>query len=243
MALNHTGQTDQVLTTGRIAYGKDASGNFQPVSVSATGMVQVSGGSVTKTIETELMAATLIAASTVVASTVLSLTAGIKKVTIFINHGRAATAAFGTKGPNCFVQPRPKATGNDNGRSLVSSSPDSVAASSALSSGAVGAGTTVITILSGTAFAAGDLVIWANTTSAASIEWARVVSISGTASFTILDGVTNAQGSTQVIYNKAEHFVISVDAEPITRLRVALNNNASGTTNAIYSRIAAITES
>ena len=84
--------------------------------------------------------------------------------------------------------------------------------------------------------------MWANTSSAAIIEWARVVAVSGTATFTVQEGITNAQGSTQVVYNQAEHFVISMNVEGITRSRVIVNNLASGTTQAIYSRIALITE-
>lgn len=245
------GTKNLVLITGRVAYGKASDGQLYPILVDTNGNIVLGAGtaaagtvavSATKTIQTELMASSAVAASVIVASTVLSLT-GIKQATIFIDHGRTSTVAFGALGgTNYLIQGSEKAAGNDTWRTLATLVADSAACSSALSSGAVGAGTTVITILSGTAFAANDLIMWANTADVAnSTEWARVATVTGTASFTILDGITNAQGSTVVITNKAEHFVTTLDVSSLTRVRVVVNNTA-GTTAIVRTRIAAITE-
>jgi len=236
------GQTNKVENLGKIIYGGDGT-NFYPIAVNSSGVLSGIATTISKTIETEMLASTLIAASTTVLSGTVALTS-TKRATFFIDHGRGATAAFGTNGTEYRVEVSEKASGNDTWRSVASVLAASTACSSAISAGtaAPNAGTTVITITSGTAFVAGDLVMWANTTSAASIEWAKVVAISGTATFTVQDGITNAQGSTQVIFNQAEHFVVSMNVEAVTRARVVINNIASGTTNAIYSRIALITE-
>jgi hypothetical protein len=254
------GNTNQTLITGRTAYvwngtdlvplRGDANGNItlgaSTASISnvtlaagtaAAGTVAVSN---TETIQTEMMAIRTIAASTYIASTILALT-GVKQATFFIDHARAATAAFGTNGTQYLLQASEKATGNDTWRTLATFTADSTAASSALSSGAIAAAATTIVILSGTAFVANDLVFIADTTAATASEWVRVVSVTGTASFKILDGITNAHADTEVLYNKAENFSVTVDCASLTRARVIVNNNASGTCQNIYSRVAVIT--
>ena len=238
------GQKNKTENLGKIVYLTDGT-DFFPAEADTSANSTMARWLIgtKKTVEAELLASTLIAASTIALSSTISLT-GMKRATFFIDHGRGATTAFGTNGTEYRVEVSQKATGNDTWRPIASVLCASTACSSAISAGtaAPAAGTTVITITSGTAFARGDIVMWANTASAASIEWARVVSVSGTATFTVQEGITNAQGSTQVIYNQAEHFVISSNVESVTRTRVVVNNLASGTTYAIYSRIALITE-
>ena len=243
-----TGQTNQALITGRIAYGYDGS-NAYPLKVNSSGEPILPASTVnigevdtliTETIQTELLAITSIAASTQQASTILSMV-GIKKATIFIDHARAGSAAFGTQGTEYRVEASQKAAGNDTWRTLASVVASSAAAQTCASSGNYTVGAATITILSGTALTLGDKYFWVNG-AAASCEWMRVAAISGTASFTIQDGLTNAQAAASAIVGKAEHFVVSLDVESITRLRAMANNNASGTTQAIYARIACITE-
>jgi hypothetical protein len=230
------GNTNQTLITGRTAYVYNGT-DLVPLRGDANGNTIVSN---TETIQTEMMGIRTVAASVVIASTVLSL-AGVKQATFFIDHARAAIAAFGTNGTNYLLQASEKAAGNDTWRTVATFVADSAAASSALSSGAYTAAQTAIVILSGTAFVANDIVFIADTTAATASEWIRVVLPTGTASFTILDGLTNAHASTEIMYNKAENFVVTVDCASLTRARVVVNNNASGTTQNIYSRVAVIT--
>jgi hypothetical protein len=238
MANNYMGKVDQTLLTGRTSYGKASDSKFYPIVVDTNGGIITSA---LETVETELLAASAIAASTTIISTVLSLS-GHKQATFFIDHGRTTTVGFGALGgTNYMIQASQKATGNDTWRTLATFVCDSAGASSALSSGAVATAATSITILSGTAFVAGDKVMWANTAApSSSTEWAFVKDVTGTASFTVLDALTNAQGSTVVITNKAEHFTVTVDTESLTRARVVVNNTC-GTTAIIRTRIAAIT--
>jgi hypothetical protein len=234
---------DQVLQTGRLAYGDDGTNQY-PVKVDSSGNITIgaSTASIIKTVQTELMASSVVAASTMVKSSELSLT-GIKQATFFIDHGRATTVAFGALGgTNYIIQGSEKAIGNDTWRALTTFVCSSAAASSALSSGAVAPLATTITILSGTAFVENDLIMWANTAApSTSTEWARVMAVATTVSFTVLDPVTYAQGSTVVITNQAEHFVHTLNTRSLVRARVVVNNTA-GTTAIIRSRIAAITE-
>ena len=216
----------------------DSSGNIiLGASTAAAGTVAVSN---IETIQTEMMGIRIVAASTVIASTILALT-GVKQATFFIDHARGSTVNFAGTGTNYLIQASEKAAGNDTWRTLAIFSADSAACSSALSSGAIAPAATTIVILSGTAFVANDLVFVADTTAATASEWMRVISVTGTASFKILDGITNAHADTEVLYNKAENFVVTVDCSALTRTRVVVNNNASATNQPIYSRVAIIT--
>lgn len=244
------GNQNQVLPSGRIAYGDDGT-NAYPILVDSSGRIILGGSSqnigdvdvlATKTIQTELLATQSVAASTNVASTVLSIT-GAKKATVFIDHGRSNTVAFGTQGTEYRVEGSQQASGNDTWRTLASVTCASTACLAVASSTDASSAAATITVTSGTSIPArGDIVFWANTVSAASSEWMRVTAVSGTASFNILDGLRYAQDSDTNIFTQAEHFVIQLDVEGITRIRVVANNNASGTTQAVYSRVACITE-
>lgn len=257
------GTKDLVLITGRVAYGKASDGHTYPILVDTNGSPilpasTVSIGTVvlgagtaaagtvavnaTKTVETEMMATRSVAASTVVASTVLALT-GVKKATFFIDHGRTSSANFGTQGPEYLLQASQKAAGNDTWVTLATFTAESTACLAVAASADVAAAATTIVITSGTSIpSSGNIVFWANTVAATASEWMRCVGVTGTANFLILDGLTNGQDSDTNIFTRGERFTVTVDVSSITRARVVVNNNASGTTLAIYSRVAAITE-
>ena len=235
------GNKNQVLQTGRLLYGKASDGSFYPLTVDASGNVQ-SDGLITETIQTELIAAQSVAASTQVTSSVLSVV-GIKKAAIFIDHGRTSSAAFGTQGTEYRIEGSQQASNNDTWRVMASVLCASTACLAVAASADVAASGGTVTVTSGTSIPArGDTVFWANTVSAASSEWSRVLSVSGTASFTLEDTLTRGQDSDTNLFTQAEHFALILDVEPITRLRVRVNNNASGTTLGVYSRVACITE-
>ena len=229
-----TGQKDQALITGRIGYGYDGA-NAWPFYANS------SGNGLNKTVETELVAHTAIAASAQVVSSVLSLV-GIKKVAVFIDHGRAATTAFGTQGTEYRIEASQKASGNDTWRPIASVVASSAVASSISATADEAAGQTVIETVSATTLVAGDIIYWANSVTVNKGEWAKVVAVAAGTSITIQDGLTNAQDSDTSIFNKGEQFVLVLGVEALTRMRVVVNNNNSGTTIAIQSRIAATTE-
>ena len=225
-SLNH------VHPTGRKGYVWDGT-NWRPQLADTAGAAKLSN---VETIQTELVSAQSIAASTNVASTVLSLI-GIKKATFFLDHGRAGSAAFGTNGTEYRIEVSQQASGNDTWRSLASVLASSAVAATLASSGTHAAGAGTITILSGTAAVLDTLYLFQTGT----IEWLRSTTVSGTASFTLLDALTYAHAA-GTISAGAEHWALTLNVEAITRARVVINNNASGTSQAIYSRVACITE-
>lgn len=191
-----------------------------------------------KTIETELLAITKVDANTQQKSSELTLT-NMKKVALLIDHGRTATTAFVVAGTEYRVEVSQKATGNDTWRAIASAVCGIAAATEITADAQEVAGQTLIEIGANTP-TINDIVFWENATLANS-EWMKVVAITGGTDFTILDGLTNTQEAAKKIYNKGEQFVLLLDVESYTRLRVVVNNN-NGTTNVqVVSRIAAIT--
>ena len=225
---------------GATFYDKDT--GIMYITYDGTNWVVKPLGVVAKTIQTELLAITKVAANAQQKSSVLALT-NMKKVAILIDHGRTATTAFVVSGTEYVIQASQKASGDDTWRAIASVVCDITAASEITADGDEAAGETVIDIGT-TNPAKGDVVFWENATLGNS-EWMRVVSVTdggAGSTFTIRDGLTNAQAAAKKIYNKGEHFVLSLDVSAFTRLRVVVNNNA-GTTNAVVaSRIACITQ-
>lgn len=239
------GNKNQVLTTGRLAYGSDgtddivirtdANGNIiLGAGTASAGTVAVSN---TETIETELFAAASVAASSQALSSTISF-AGVKKAIIFIDHARSATAAFGTNGTEYRIEVSQKATGNETWRPIASVLASSAVCASAAASSDCAAGTTLVTITSGTAMTRGDIICFTSGT----IEWVRATAVTGTASFAVQDATTYGHASATGLFGGAEHFALTLNTESVTRGRVVVNNNASGTTIAVFSRIACITE-
>jgi len=158
-------------------------------------------GVITKTIQTELLAITKVAANAQEKSFELALT-NIKKVAIFIDHGRTATTAFVGAGTEYRVEVPQKATGDDTWRTIASTVCGIAAATEITADGDEAAEQTLIEIGANTP-AVGDIVFWENATLSLS-EWGKVVAIVGGTSFTLLDGLTNEQLAAQKIYNKGE---------------------------------------
>jgi len=196
---------------------------------------------VRKTIETELKAITAVAADAQSISSVLDLSGPVKKVTVFIDHAKdAANAAVG-QGTEYVIQVSEKASGNDTLRSLASFTAAITAPTAVTTDAQEAAGSTVIEC-GATVPAIGDIVFFKNATLANS-EWANVVArvtTAGSESFTIESGLTNTQAA-GTYYTQGEHFVLTIDVEAITRLRVVCNNTRGTTNQAIVWRCAAVT--
>ena len=90
--------------------------------------------------------------------------------------------------------------------------------------------------------AIGDILFFKNSTIANS-EWANVVArvtTGGSETVTLESGLTNVQAA-GTYYTQGEHFVLTIDVEAVTRLRVVANNQKGSTNRAICWRCAAIT--
>ena|SRR3972149_6176358 len=192
-----------------------------------------------KTITAELLSITKVAANAQQKSSELDLT-NIRDLLLIIHHGRTAVTAFVGAGTEYIVQVSAKASGDDTWTDIASIVAEIALATAITADGAEAAGQTVIEIGANTP-AVGDIVFWENATLANS-EWGKVVAISAGVTFTLLDGLTNAQAAAQLIYNKGKVYALNLSTRSAKRLRVIVNN-ANGSTNVqIACRISALTE-
>lgn len=226
-----------VMRQGNVVYGRDpTNGEYFPLTTNTAGYQQLDVRN-TETIQTDLLTAQTIAASTNVLSSTVSVV-GVKQALIQIYHSRAATAAFGTNGTEYRIEVSAASSGNDSWNPIASVLCASAVAASAAASSNCAAGTTLVTITSGTAMPSNDWICFTSGT----IEWVRSTTATGTASFNVLDATTYGHESATGIFGSAEKFALTLNLEAVTRMRAVVNNLASGTTNPVASRITLITE-
>jgi hypothetical protein len=164
---------------------------------------------------------------------------GVKTAAVFFDYGKGNTTAVSGTGTEYRIEASQKASGNDTWRAITTWYASTAAAmSSAASANAGGAGASTITILSGTAAVVSDIVCWTSGT----IEWSRVVAISGTASFTIQDGLTADHTAATGIFGGGAQAAMLLDVSAVTRIRASVNNNYPITSQPIIARVALITE-
>jgi len=190
------------------------------------GDVDVLSTAITKTIQTELNIIAAVAADAQDKSSELALT-NMKKVAIFIDHARDATGAFVDAGTEYRVEVSEKATGNDTWRTIASAVCGIAAALGHVMDAEEAAGQTLIEIGATTPLV-NDIQFFKNATIGNS-EWGKIVAVVDGVSFTLQDGLTNTQAAITT-YSQGEHFVLLLDVEAYTRLRVICNNN-NGSTN------------
>lgn len=227
------GETNKIMPQGNLIYGKASDGNFYPVLVDTTGNL---GATNIETIQPDLITAQTIAASTNVLSSVVSMV-GVKKALIQVYHARAATAAFTTNGTEYRIEVSAASSGNDTWTPIASILCASAVCNSAASSADCAAGTTLVTITSGTAMPITDYTVFTSGT----IEWVKPTVATGTASFNILDATTYAHVSATGIFSGGEKSPFTLDVSAATRLRAVVNNIASSGTQPIASRVTLIT--
>uniref|UniRef100_A0A6M3KCA3 Uncharacterized protein n=1 Tax=viral metagenome TaxID=1070528 RepID=A0A6M3KCA3_9ZZZZ len=220
------------ITAGSNLIGKFGIDQTTPGTTNAVAVTAV------KTIQTELKAITAVAADAQSISSTLDLSGNIKQATILIDHAKDNSAASVGQGAEYVVQVSEKATGNDTWRALTSFTAAITAPTVITTDAEEAAGQTLIEI-GATTPVVGDIIFWKNATIANS-EWSNVIAISAGVSCTLESGLTNTQA--QGTYNtQGEHFVVTINTESITRLRVVCNNTKGTTNRAIVWRVAAIT--
>lgn len=198
---------------------------------------------ITKSIQAELKAITAVAADAQSVSSTLDLSGQIKKVTILIDHAKDNASASVGQGTEYVIQVSEKASGNDTWRTLTSFTAAITVPVSVVTDAEEAAGQTVIEI-SAVLPAVGDILFFKHATIGSS-EWANIVAVvsAGAASTITLESgltTTQAQGT---YYTQGELFVVVLDVEAITRLRVVCNNMKGTTNRAVVWRCAAITVS
>lgn len=90
-------------------------------------------------------------------------------------------------------------------------------------------GETVLAVSDTTGFVANDILYIQDTTVVADSEWGRCQEIVTNTSIDLVDGLTNAKDSSDVIWNDSDIFVCQLDLTAIGRVRVVfLHEGAAG---------------
>lgn len=156
----------------------------------------------TKTVQTDLLAIQSVAASSVAISSAIDVSGKMGGL-IHIRLGRRSATAAGA-GVNIRLESSHLASGNNSWFPFAIISSNFAACEAEAVNGTVNSGTNVITVASTTNLTIGDLIYIDNGTIANS-EWARIKSIVTNTSVTIEDNLVNAQtGAT--LYDSAEIF-------------------------------------
>jgi len=154
---------------------------------------------------------------------------------LYIHYCPTGVGAI-TVGPELQIQSTPFPTGDAGWLPIITpiifgtTTPNSSAVD-----GSEPVGSTLVEEATTTGLANGQLIFFKNAALQSS-EFSRVQAVSGGASFTIFDGLTNAQtGSTW--FNQGEHSAPIVDLGGVKRMRAVVNNNRNATARAIALRV------
>jgi len=177
--------------------------------------------SLTKTIQSALLALQSVAASSVAIGTPLDVSTKLGGL-VQVRFGRRSATAAGA-GVNIRLESSRSASPDNSWFPFALFTTAFAACEAEAVSGTVGSGTAVITVASTTNLTAGDLIFIDNGTIANS-EWGRVKSIVANTSVTIEDALVNAQtGAT--LYDSAEIYAPVAVPEGAVRIRAVADGS------------------
>lgn len=195
----------------------------------------MASSTLTKTIQSELKAITNVSAGAQSVSSTLDVST-VLAAEIFVDISPEAT---NTPGTEIRIEVSQKASGDDTWVPITGTVSTTATVNSQAVDGTENAGATVIEETTTTGLALNQWIFFKNGTIGNS-EWARLVALSASTSFTLQDGLTNAQTSS-TWYNRGERFAFFIDCSAVKRLRVVCNNNYGSSTVAVNWRCAATT--
>lgn len=165
--------------------------------------------------------------TTIVGSAVNCLTK--RAATIFLYHGYVEAAADTNPG-KFLIQIRPDAgdgSVNENWITVVELPVKGTTPDTEAMTATEPVGETTLAVASTTGFAAEDELYIQNTTLANS-EWAKCRTFVTNTNIQLVDGLTNEQTSSSVIWNDASKFVVSLDLNAVESFRVVWQHEAPG---------------
>lgn len=148
-----------------------------------------------------------------------------RSVTIFLYHAYVEAAADTDFG-KFLIQVRPdtgEGAATEHWASVVelgAKNPLTPFAATRALSGTEGIGDTSLAVSATTGFAAGDLIYIQDTGTLADSEWNRLKTLVANTNLQLLDGLTNAKDSADVIWGSASKFVVTLSLESIESFRV-----------------------
>lgn len=142
----------------------------------------------------------------------------------------APVEAVANTNPGSFlIQTSASSTGDEDWATLHTITMDSGTPATEAMTATEPAGETVLAVVSTTGFAALDVLYIQDTTVVADSEWALCEQIVASTSIDLVDGLTNAKDSADVIWNNAEIYNIPVNLLGVGRVRVLfMHEGAAG---------------
>lgn len=146
--------------------------------------------------------------------------------TIILFHALVEAAA-NTNAGTFIVQISGSASGNEDWAPLARFTPNNGTADTEAMTATEPIGETSLAVASTTGFVAGDILYIQDTGTLADSEWARCREIVTDNSIHLIDGLTTAKDSADVIWNDANIFVCQVDLSAVGRLRVVFQHEGT----------------
>lgn len=146
--------------------------------------------------------------------------------TIVMYHALVEAAA-NTNAGSFHVQVSPSSSGNEDWATIAQFTANTVTPDTEAITATEPIGETELAVASTTGFVAGDLLYIQDAGTLADSEWARCQEISTDSSITLVDGLTSAKDSSDVIWNDANVFTAQLDLVAVGRLRVIFQHEGS----------------
>lgn len=146
--------------------------------------------------------------------------------TIIMFHALVEATA-NTNAGSFLVQVSGSDSGNEDWATVAQFTANSTTADTEAMTATEPAGETVLAVASTTGFVAGDLLYIQDAGTVADGEWARCQEIVTNTSINLIDGLTNAKDSSDVIWNDANVFVAQLDLIAVTRVRVVFQHEGA----------------
>lgn len=148
--------------------------------------------------------------------------------TIVLYHALVEATA-NTNAGSFYVQISPSASGDEDWVTVAQYTANTGTADTEAMTATEPVGETVLACASTTGFLATDLLYIQDTGTLADSEWALCQEIVSNTSINLVDGLTNAKDSSDVIWNDANRFVCQLDLMAVGRLRVLfIHEGATG---------------
>ena len=178
-----------------------------------------------KTADIAILAHTAITHPDTVVGSAQDVSAKTGMATIILFHS-SVEAVANTNSGIFLIQVSGSASGNEDWATIAQILTTVSTADTEAMTATEPIGETVMAVASTTGFVATDYLYLQNTTLADS-EWNRCQEISAGASITLIDGLTNQQTNTSVIWNDCDVVPVQIDISGVTRIRVVFQHEGA----------------
>lgn len=136
-------------------------------------------------------------------------------------------ATANTNGGKFLVQGANTASGDEDWCTLIEFEAQATTADTEAMTATEPAAETVLAVAATAGFAADDILYIQDTGTVADSEWARCQEIVTNTSINLVDGLTNEKDSSDVIWNDAEIWFVSLDVRGLARIRVVFQHEGA----------------